>query len=120
GIHTRLCRRHGTSSGFSMKSPTIRRESSGGSRANWLRGYSSDAVRRPPGPFSSCRSTSQEPRAGIPVTMRLESVRLPKPSWAKISQVRTLSVQRLGRRVGRLVPEELDRLVEGLNEIIAG
>jgi len=37
----------------------------------------------------------------------------------KISQVRTLSTRRLGRKLGRVDPEELDRLVEGLNEIIA-
>ncbi len=63
--------------------------------------------------------TSQEPRAGFPLTLPLSSVRLPKRSWAKISQVRTLSVKRLGRKAGRLPPEELEQLIEGLNEIIA-
>jgi mRNA interferase MazF len=44
---------------------------------------------------------------------------LPKRSWVKISQIRTLSIQRLRRRIGRVSPEELLRIVEGLNEIIA-
>ena len=63
--------------------------------------------------------TSKEPRAGFPLTLPLASIRLPKPSWIKISQVRTLSVERLGARVGRLGPEELAQVILGLNEIIA-
>lgn len=62
--------------------------------------------------------SSQEPRAGFPLTHEIMSVKLPKRSWAKISQIRTLSVERLGRKLGRLSPEELDRIVEGLNEIV--
>src|SRR6516225_2558569 len=62
--------------------------------------------------------TSQPQRAGFPLTLELTSVRLPKRSWVKISQIRTLSVQRLGKKVGRVAPEELDQLIEGLNEII--
>lgn len=63
--------------------------------------------------------TSQPQRAGFPLTLELTSGGLPKRSWVKISQVRTLSVERLGRRLGRVSPEELLRVVEGLNEIIA-
>ncbi len=62
--------------------------------------------------------TSQPQRAGFPLTLRLTSVKLPKPSWVKISQVRTLSVQRIGKKLGRVSAEELDRLIEGLNEIV--
>ena len=62
--------------------------------------------------------TSQEPRAGFPLTLELTSTRLPKRSWVKVSQVRTLSTGRLGRRIGRVAPEELEQVVEGLNEII--
>jgi len=64
--------------------------------------------------------TSQEPRAGFPLTMEITSAKLPKRSWARIGQIRTLSIERLGKRMGRIAPEELDRIVEGLNEIIAG
>jgi mRNA interferase MazF len=64
--------------------------------------------------------TSQEPRAGYPLTLELRSVKMPKRSWVKIGQVRTLSVERLGRRLGRVGPEELQRIVEGLQEIFTG
>jgi len=43
---------------------------------------------------------------------------LPKRSWIKISQIRTLAVERIGRRIARASEEELSRVVEGLNEII--
>ena len=62
--------------------------------------------------------TSQPQRASFPLTVELKEVRLPKRSWVKISQIRTLSVDRLGRRLGRVTPEELDRLVDGLSEIV--
>ena len=62
--------------------------------------------------------TSQPQRAGFPLTLELKSGILPKPSWVKISQIRTLSVERIGKRIGRTSPEELAQVVEGLNEII--
>lgn len=64
--------------------------------------------------------TSQPQQAGFPLTLQLESKALQKKSWVKISQIRTLSVERIGRRLGALDPETLARVVEGLNEIIAG
>jgi mRNA interferase MazF len=63
--------------------------------------------------------TSQPQRAGFPLTHELKSGGLPKKSWVKISQVRTLSVKRLEENIGRVEVEELERLVEGLNEIVA-
>ncbi len=62
--------------------------------------------------------TSQPQRAGFPVTLPLETVRLPKPSWVKIGQVRTLSTERLGRRLGVVSPEEVARVIDGLFEIV--
>jgi mRNA interferase MazF len=62
--------------------------------------------------------TSQPQRAEFPLAFELQSLRLPKPSWVKISQIRTLSVERIGKRIGRVSVEELDRVVDGLNEII--
>jgi len=62
--------------------------------------------------------TSQPQRAGFPLTLELDSKNLPKKSWVKISQIRTLSVERIGKRLGRVTPEELAQVVEGLNEII--
>jgi mRNA interferase MazF len=63
--------------------------------------------------------SSQEPRAGFPLTLESKAAGLPKRSWVRISQIRTLSVERIGRRLGRASEEEVDRVVEGLNEIIA-
>ena len=62
--------------------------------------------------------TSQEPRADFPLTLELTAVELPKRSWAKISQIRVLSTERIGRRLARVTEEELARVIEGLNEII--
>ena len=62
---------------------------------------------------------SQPQRAGFPLTVELLSGGLPKRSWVKVAQLRTLSVERLGRRIGRASPEELLRVIEGLNEIVA-
>ena len=64
--------------------------------------------------------TSIEPSAGFPLTLELGSVRLPKRSWVKMGQIRTLSTERLGKRLGRVGPEELARILEGLDEIIGG
>lgn len=63
--------------------------------------------------------TSQPQKAGFPLTLRLESVNLPKPSWVKISQVRTLSTERLRRKLDTLAPEELDRVIDGRIELVS-
>ncbi|MDI6808820.1 MAG: type II toxin-antitoxin system PemK/MazF family toxin [Candidatus Eisenbacteria bacterium] len=62
--------------------------------------------------------TSQPQRAGFPLSFELKSTQLPKRSWVKMSQIRTLSVERIGRKIGIVSPEELDQAVVGLNEII--
>jgi mRNA interferase MazF len=61
--------------------------------------------------------TSQKPKVGFPLVLKL-TADLPKPSWVKISQIRTLSVERLDRKVGQVSPEELAQVLEGLNEIV--
>jgi len=62
--------------------------------------------------------TSQAQRAGFPLALELESRHLPKRSWVKISQIRTLSVDRIGDRIDALPLEQVARLIDGLNEII--
>jgi mRNA interferase MazF len=62
--------------------------------------------------------SSQEPRAAFPLSLELSTVKLPKRSWVKIGQIRTLSVTRLGRKLGRVAPEEIERIIDGLNEIL--
>ena len=58
--------------------------------------------------------TSQKPRAQFPLTLELRAAKLPKRSWVKIGQVRTLSTVRIGRRLGRVSDEELIEVLEGL------
>jgi len=62
--------------------------------------------------------TSQEPRAGFPLILESEASGLKKRSWIKISQIRTLSVDRIGIRLARASEEEVARVVDGLNEIL--
>lgn len=62
--------------------------------------------------------TSQEPRAGFPLTLESHAVGLKKRSWIKISHIRTLPVERIGTRVARASEEELARVLDGLNEIL--
>jgi mRNA interferase MazF len=64
--------------------------------------------------------TSQPQRAGYPLTFELGSSELPKKSWVKISQIRTLSVKRILRKISKVSEEELATVIEGLNEIIGG
>ena len=62
--------------------------------------------------------TSQVQKAGFPLTMAVPADRMPKPSWVKISQIRTISIDRIGKRIAALAPEMLDQLVDGLLELI--
>jgi mRNA interferase MazF len=64
--------------------------------------------------------TSQPQRAGYPLIFELSSEKLPKKSSVKISQIRTLSVKRIGKKISKVSDEELAIIVEGLNEIIGG
>lgn len=63
--------------------------------------------------------TSKPQRASFPLTLELHSKGLPKKSWVKVSQIRTLAVERIGSRLGTVGAEELTQVVEGLNEIIS-
>ncbi len=62
--------------------------------------------------------TSQPQKAGFPLTLELSDPALPKRSWIKISQIRTLSTERIGKRITKLAEKDLDFAIEGLNEII--
>jgi mRNA interferase MazF len=81
---------------------------------------SADVFNERSGTVIAVALTSQEPRAGFPLTLELPARGLPKRSWAKISQIRTLTTERIGRRLGRASAEETARVIEGLNEIIGG
>ena len=62
--------------------------------------------------------TSRPQKAGFPLTFEIGSKGLPKKSWVKISQVRTLAVERIGKLAAVLPAEELARAIDGLNEIV--
>jgi len=62
--------------------------------------------------------TSQPQRANFPLTLRIRTGELPKESWVKISQVRTISTERLGEKIGQLSQEELEKVVDGLFELV--
>ena len=63
--------------------------------------------------------TSHSQKAGHPLTLELTKAKnLPKKSWAKISQLRTLSVQRLGSKITSANEEEISQIIEGLNQIL--
>lgn len=79
---------------------------------------SQDVFNERSGTVIAAALTSQEPTAGYPLSFEIRSIPLPKRSWVKISQIRTLSTERLGGLIGRLSPEELHMVIEGLNEII--
>jgi len=59
-------------------------------------------------------------RSGFPLTLELQESNLPKRSWVRISQIRTLSVKRLRKKISVAKPEEINLIIEGLNEIIGG
>jgi len=81
---------------------------------------SADVFNERSGTVIAMALTSQPQRAGFPLTYALPDDRLKKPAWVKISQIRTLSVQRIGKKLARLTDDELERVVEGLNEIVGG
>ncbi len=62
--------------------------------------------------------TSQKQKAGFPLTLKLDSKELPKESWVKISQIRTLSTKRIGDKITEVKNSEIITVIEGLNEIL--
>lgn len=95
--------------------PTRGREQ-GGQRPVLI--LSQDVFNERSGTVIAVALTSQPQRAGFPLTLELQTKGLPKQSWVKISQIRTLAVERIGQRLGKVSPEELVQVIEGLNEII--
>lgn len=81
---------------------------------------SQDVFNQRSGTVIAMAITSQSQRAGFPLTLELDPEDLPKRSWVKISQIRTLSTERIGKKIGSVSLEELCRIIEGLNEITGG
>jgi mRNA interferase MazF len=78
---------------------------------------SQDVFNQRSGTVIAMAITSQPQRAGFPLTLEINSAKLSKRSWVKISQIRTLSTERIGRKIGLISPEELSDVIEGFNEI---
>ena len=96
----------------------VRGHKQGGSRPVLI--LSQDVFNRHSGTVIALAVTSQKPKAGFPLTLPLKDGVLPKPSWIKIGQIRTLSTERIGRKIATLEAEVLDQIVAGSNEIIGG
>jgi mRNA interferase MazF len=79
---------------------------------------SHDAFNERSGTIIALAITSQPQRAGFPLTRRLPDGLLPRQSWVKVSQVRTLSTERLGASLGRLGEHEVNEIVGGLLQLI--
>ena len=79
---------------------------------------SNDVFNERSGTVIAVALTSQEPRAGFPLTIESLTPGLPKCSWVKISQVRTLATERIGRLIGRAPAAEVEKVVDGLNRLI--
>ena len=62
--------------------------------------------------------TNQPQQAGFPLTLEVDAAGLPKRSWVKISQVRTMAVERIGKKIAFLGPEKMAQVLDGLDEII--
>ena len=80
---------------------------------------SHDVFNQRSGTVIAMAMTSQEPRAGFPLTLESKAPGLTKRSWIRIAQVRTLSAERIGKKLARASEEEMARVIEGLNEIVA-
>ena len=80
---------------------------------------SHDALNRRSETVIAMAITSQPQRAAFPLTLQLPEEMLPKPSWLKISQIRTISVERLGKRIAAVEGETLGQVVDGLLELIS-
>ena len=94
----------------------VRGSEQGGLRPVLILGH--DIFNERSGTVIAVAITSQPQRAGFPLTLDLTSPILPKQSWVKISEIRTLAVERIGKKIAVVTPEELSQVIEGLNEII--
>ena len=79
---------------------------------------SNDLFNRRSGTVIAMAITSQPQRVGFPLSLELPDSCLPRPSWVKISQVRTISTDRLGKRIGNVDDMELVQIVDGLTELV--
>ncbi len=79
---------------------------------------SNDIFNEKSGTVIAMAITSSPQKAGYPLTLELTKTTMPKRSWVKISQIRTLSTERIKGKISRISAEELNLVISGLNMII--
>lgn len=79
---------------------------------------SNDLFNEKSGTVIAMAITSKEPCAGFPLSYRLSSKNLPRTSWVKIGQVRTLSTLQLGKKIDSVEYDVLERIIDGLMDIV--
>jgi len=62
--------------------------------------------------------TSRPQRAGYPLSWPIPAGLLARPSWVKVSQLRTLSTQRIGKPIATLGDDQLEEIVAALLELV--
>ena len=98
-------------------SPTVGNEQSGVRPVLVL---SDDLFNARSGTVIAMALTSRPQRAGFPLTLLLDDPRLPRTSWVKISQIRTISVDRIREPITTVGEPVLTQVIEGLIEILGG
>ncbi len=68
--------------------------------------------------FTKHSHATQKAVARVPLTLELQESNFPKHFCAKTSQIRTLSVKRLLKKISVAKPEEINLIRERLNEEI--
>ena len=61
--------------------------------------------------------TSKKPKASYPLVYELPVNLLPKPSWIKISQIRTLSTERIGSYIANIDDRDFEQIMSGFNRL---
>ena len=62
--------------------------------------------------------TSVEPRVKYPLIKELTCSSLPKRSWVKITQIRTISTERIENYIGQIDLAQMDAIVLAIDDLI--
>ena len=76
-----------------------------------------DAFNNNSGSVIAFAITSQKPNVQYPLVYELPPNLLPKPSWVKITQIRTLSTQRMGKYIAKIEEEDYQKIMAGFNRL---
>ena len=62
--------------------------------------------------------TSVKPRVKYPLVLELDCSSLPKQSWVKITQIRTISNQRIGDYIGQISIGQMKEIILAISDLI--